>query len=95
MTPFEIMIIVVLSVCFGLAVFMLLVDLFNGTKIGDLVNRTLDIWAQKRWVRIIEKEYERYNKYKNKAQHSGYVAKALLNRYDEIYGVKEGDEKND
>ena len=86
MTIFEIFILIVLAGCFGLATFLVSFELLKETYIAELFRRTLEYRQQKKWLRLIERESVRYNKYKTMSSHSGYIAKALLNRYNELYG---------
>ena len=63
------------------------------SKFEELFNRTIDIWAMKRWQKYINKELKLHNKYeqkaseyKNKAYHHYKVSKKLYDEYCEKYG---------
>ena len=55
----------------------------------DLLKRTFNIFVQKHWLNVINKEIKRYEKHKSKMQASAIVVHNLMDRYNEIYGEKD------
>ena len=39
------------------------------SKFEELFNRTIDLYARKRWLKYINEELDLYNKYESKAAH--------------------------
>lgn len=50
-----------------------------------LMKKKFDLWCQKRWLKAIDKETNKYRKLKTKLSIQRSVIKALLDRYEELY----------
>lgn len=53
---------------------------------AELLKRSFELFVKKRWLKIIDKECDKYNKMKSKLSRQLYIVNALLERYKEIYG---------
>lgn len=64
---------------------------------AELLKQSFELFVKKRWLKIIDKECDKYNKIKSKLSCQLCIVNALLERYKEIYGEdlrtlkKEGD----
>ena len=52
----------------------------------NLLKESFELFCKKNWLRIIDKECNKYNKLKFKLNRQQYVINALLKRYKELYG---------
>ena len=53
---------------------------------AELLKRSFELFVKKRWLKIIDKECNKYNKIKNKLSCQQYVVNSLLAEYKKIYG---------
>ena len=53
---------------------------------AELLKRTFELFVQKRWLKIIHKECNKYNKIKSKLSRQQYVVNSLLAEYKKKYG---------
>ena len=53
---------------------------------AELLKRSFELFVKKRWLKIIKKECDKYNKIKSKLSRQQYVVNALLTEYKRIYG---------
>lgn len=54
-------------------------------KLCELTKRTFEPWAEKRWIKEIDKAVDRYKKAQSKANREYFVMKRLCERYNELY----------
>lgn len=54
-------------------------------KILELLARSFNLWTKKRWLKAVDREYERASKLKRKYNRQRYIADAMLSRYNELY----------
>lgn len=54
-------------------------------KVIDLLKRTFEILAEKRWLKEIDKAVDRYKKAQSKANREYFVMKKLCEEYNERY----------
>ena len=74
-------------------------------KLKDLLKESFDLFIKMRWLKVIDKEVNKYHKIKrkrtkvyNKLQKQEYILDAMMKRYNEIYGedlrqIKKGDKQ--
>lgn len=55
-------------------------------KLRELLKQRFDLFVKMRWLKTINKETDKYKKFKEKSNRQLYVLNALLKRYHEIYG---------
>lgn len=55
-------------------------------KLKQLIRETFDLWTKMRWLKMIDKETDKYLKYQQKLARQQSVVSALIKRYKEIYG---------
>lgn len=53
---------------------------------AELLKQSFELFVKKRWLKIIDKEYNKYNKIKRKLSCQQYVVNYLLEEYKKIYG---------
>ena len=53
---------------------------------AELLKRSFELFVKKRWLKIIDKEVNKYNKIKRKLFRQQYVVNSLLEEYKKIYG---------
>ena len=53
---------------------------------AELLKQSFELFVKKRWLKIIDKECNKYNKIKNKLSRQQYVVNSLLEEYKKIYG---------
>ena len=53
---------------------------------AELLKRSFELFVKKRWLKIIDKECNKYNKIKSKLYRQQYVVKSLLAEYKKKYG---------
>lgn len=53
---------------------------------AELLKRSFELFVKKRWLKIIDKECNKYNKIKSKLFRQQYVVNSLLTEYKKIYG---------
>lgn len=56
-----------------------------------LIKERFDLWCKMNWLRTIDREYKKFEKYHNKTMRSKYVIEKLVERYNELYpkdGIK-------
>ena len=60
----------------------------------ELLKRRFEYWCEKRWLKEIDRAFDRYQKAKSKVNRELYVMNALIKRYNELYDqnlwVKDG-----
>ena len=54
-------------------------------KVLERFKRTFEMWAEKRWLKEIDKAVDRYKKAQSKANREYFVMKKLCERYNELY----------
>ncbi len=54
--------------------------------IAELLKQSFELFVKKRWLKIIDKECNKYNKIKSKLSRQQYVVNSLLEEYNKIYG---------
>lgn len=55
--------------------------------VSSLIDRTFEMFVQKRWLKTIDKEIDKYNKLKGKCDHQMHVISGLLKEYNKLYGT--------
>lgn len=55
-------------------------------KLKRLIKESFDLWIKMRWLKMIDKEADKYLKYQQKVARQQSVVNALIKRYKEIYG---------
>lgn len=55
------------------------------SRVFDLVKRTFDIWAKKRWLKFIDKEVSKYNRLNDETRRQAHIVHALVDKYNELY----------
>ena len=55
-------------------------------ELKRLIKETIDLWIKMRWLKIINKECDKYIKAKQKTERHQYVVNELLKEYKEKYG---------
>lgn len=53
---------------------------------AELLKRSFELFVKKRWLKIIDKECDKYKKLKRKLSGQQYVVNSLLEEYKKIYG---------
>lgn len=53
---------------------------------AKLLKQSFELFVKKRWLKIIDKECNKYNKLKSKLFRQQYVVNSLLAEYKKIYG---------
>lgn len=53
---------------------------------AELLKRSFELSVKKRWLKIIDKECNKYNKIKSKLSRQQYVVNSLLEEYKKTYG---------
>ncbi len=60
----------------------------------DLIKEWFELTAKANWLKMIDKEVNKYNRINRKLNSQAHIINALLNKYKEIYGedlrVEEG-----
>ena len=51
-----------------------------------MLKRTLDLFVKKHWLKVIDKENDKYRKIRRKLFRQQYIINELLNEYKKIYG---------
>lgn len=51
----------------------------------DLLKESFDLFVRENWLKTINKEIDRYNKYNQKAKMSAHAVHELIRRYNELY----------
>lgn len=54
-------------------------------KLKHLLKQSFELFVQKRWLKTIETECDKYNKLKNKLSRQQHVVNSLLKEYNKIY----------
>ena len=54
-------------------------------EIIELIERMIDVWCMKRYLKKINKNLRLYDKYKDKARIHKEVARKLLDDFNELY----------
>lgn len=52
----------------------------------EFIEKIFNIWSKSNWLRCINKEVNKYYKLKEKTVRQHYILKAMVKRYEEIYG---------
>ena len=52
---------------------------------AELLKRSFELFVKKRWLKIIDKECNKYNKIKSKLYRQQYVVNSLLAEYKKKY----------
>ena len=52
----------------------------------EILKKEFELFVRTRWLKTIDKETDKYRKLINKSNRQLYVVKALLKKYNEIYG---------
>ena len=53
---------------------------------AKLLKQSFELFVKNRWLKIIDKECNKYNKIKRKLSRQQYVVNSLLEEYKKIYG---------
>ena len=53
---------------------------------AELLKRSFELFVKNRWLKIIDKECDKYNKIKNELSRQQYVVNSLLAEYNKKYG---------
>ena len=53
---------------------------------AELLKQSFELFVKKRWLKIIDKECDKYKKLKRKLSSQQYVVNSLLEEYKKIYG---------
>ena len=53
---------------------------------AELLKKLFELFVQTRWLKMIDKECDKYNKIKSKLFRQQYVVNSLLAEYKKIYG---------
>ena len=53
---------------------------------AELLKQSFELFVKKRWLKIIDKECNKYNKIKSKLYRQQYVVNSLLAEYKKKYG---------
>lgn len=53
---------------------------------AEMLKQSFELFVKKRWLKIIDKECNKYNKIKSKLSRQQYVVNSLLAEYNKIYG---------
>ena len=53
---------------------------------AELLKRSFELFVKKRWLKIIDKECDKYNKIKSKLSRQQYVVNSLLEECKKNYG---------
>ena len=51
----------------------------------NLLKQSFDLWVKMRWLKIIDKETDKYNKIEAKRKRQAHIVHSLWKRYKEIY----------
>lgn len=51
----------------------------------ELIKKSFDLWVKKRWLKMIDKEADKYNKIEAKRKRQAYIVHSLYKRYKELY----------
>ena len=52
----------------------------------ELLKQSFELWCNKRWLKAIDKQINKYDNLRQKMERQYYVLSAMINRYNEIYG---------
>lgn len=53
---------------------------------AELLKQSFELFVKRRWLKIIDKECNKYNKLKSKLSRQQYVVNSLVAEYRKIYG---------
>ena len=53
---------------------------------AELLKQSFELFVKNRWLKIIDKECDKYNKIKSKLSRQQYVVNSLLAEYKKKYG---------
>lgn len=53
---------------------------------AELLKQSFELFVKNRWLKTIDKECDKYNKFKSKLSRQQYVVNSLLAEYKKIYG---------
>lgn len=53
---------------------------------AELLKQSFELFVKNRWLKTIDKEFEKYNQIKSKLFRQQYVVNSLLAEYKKIYG---------
>ena len=51
----------------------------------ELIKRSFNLWCKMRWLKMIDKECDKYNKLKSRLSRQQLVVNKLLDEYKKIY----------
>jgi hypothetical protein len=51
-----------------------------------LLKETIDLWCKMRWLKLINKECDKYKKLKSKLSKQQFIVNALTEAYLKVYG---------
>ena len=51
----------------------------------ELIKRSFNLWCKMRWLKMIDKECDKYNKLKSRLSRQQLVVHKLLDEYKKIY----------
>ena len=52
----------------------------------ELLKQSFELWCKKRWLKAIDKQINKYDHLRQKIDRQYYALRAMINRYNEIYG---------
>lgn len=51
-----------------------------------MFKESFDLWCKMRWLKVIDKECDKYIKLKNKLSTQQFIANSLIEEYSRVYG---------
>ena len=51
-----------------------------------LLKQYFELCCKKRWLKAIDKQINKYDHLRQKMEHQYHVLRAMINRYNELYG---------
>ena len=51
-----------------------------------LLKETIDLWRKMRWLKLINKECDKYQKLKSTLSKQQFIVNALIEAYSKVYG---------
>ena len=52
----------------------------------ELLKQSFELWCKNRWLKAIDKQINKYDNLRQKMERQYYVLRAMINRYNELYG---------
>ena len=54
--------------------------------IKEMIKERFDLWVEMRWLKMIDKEANKYEKIKTQLSSQHHIINSLINKYEERYG---------